>query len=201
MFEATPAKSEYVTRKELIDKALKEAGWRIAPFDPSKSLDHFHGCAIEEYPTANGPADYALCVAGNILGVVEGKKLSIGPQEVLRQAERYSKGVISNSFDFRGYKVPFLYSTNGKIIRFLDVRHELNVSRELAGFHTPGALVESLERDFETSCRTLLQLPNDNPRKGVPTSPRQCSSSESRRSGPKYPRTAPGERSSGNRPQ
>src|SRR6185437_3600276 len=100
MFEATPAKSEYVTRKELIDKALKEAGWRIAPFDPSKSLDHFHGCAIEEYPTANGPADYALCVAGNILGVVEGKKLSIGPQEVLRQAERYSKGVISNSFDF-----------------------------------------------------------------------------------------------------
>jgi len=113
MFEATPAQSEYVTRKQLIDRKLKDAGWRIVQFDSSKSLEAFHWCAIEEFPTENGPADYALCVGGRILGVVEGKKLSVGPQEVLRQAERYSKGVLNSTLDFRGYKVPFLYSTNG----------------------------------------------------------------------------------------
>jgi type I restriction enzyme R subunit len=89
MFEATPAQSEYVTRKKLIDRKLKDAGWGIVGFDPSKSLQAFDWCAIEEFPTENGPADYALCVGGKILGVVEGKKLSVGPQEVLRQAERY----------------------------------------------------------------------------------------------------------------
>jgi len=119
---ATPAQSEYVTRKKLVDRKLKDAGWGVIGFDPSKSLQAFDWCAIEEFPTESGPADYALCVGGRILGVVEGKKLSVGPQEVLRLAERYSKGVIANPLDFRGYKVPFLYSTNGESIRFLDVR-------------------------------------------------------------------------------
>jgi len=164
MFEATPAQSEYVTRKKLIDRKLKDAGWGIVGFDPSKSLQAFDWCAIEEFPTESGPADYALCVGGKILGVVEGKKLSVGPQEVLRQAERYSKGIIANPLDFRGYKVPFLYSTNGESIRFLDVRHELNVSRELAGFHTPDALLESLGRDFDAAGAKLRQMPNDSPR-------------------------------------
>ena len=50
-------------------------------------------CAIEEYPTAHGPAVYALCVAGRILEIVEAKKLMLGPQNVLSQAERYSKGL------------------------------------------------------------------------------------------------------------
>ena len=40
-------------------------------------------CAVEEYETTNGPADYALCVDGRILGIVEAKKLTLGPQSVL----------------------------------------------------------------------------------------------------------------------
>jgi hypothetical protein len=50
-------------------------------------------CAIEEYPTASGPADYALCLGGRIVAIVEAKKLTLGPQNVLSQAERYSKGI------------------------------------------------------------------------------------------------------------
>ncbi len=164
MFNALPAKSEYVTRKQFIDRKLNDAGWRVVEFDSSKTLAEFDRCAIEEYPTANGPADYALCVGGQILGVVEGKKLSVGPQEVLRQAERYSKGVITGPFSFRGYHVPFLYSTNGEIIRFLDIRHELNISRELQRFHTPDALSEFLGRDLDGSLAKLSILPNDHPR-------------------------------------
>ena len=108
--------SEWLTRKRLIDPKLKAAGWSIIPFSPGMSLNSDKKCAVEEFETTNGPADYALCVDGRILGVVEAKKLTLGPQGVLTQAERYSKGFASSSFNYRGYRVPFLYSTNGELI-------------------------------------------------------------------------------------
>ena len=49
--------------------------------------------AVEEYGTAKGPADYALCDGGTVRAVVEAKKVTLGPQGVLIQAERYSKGI------------------------------------------------------------------------------------------------------------
>ncbi|HEY2931028.1 MAG TPA: hypothetical protein VGK99_04725 [Acidobacteriota bacterium] len=119
MLKASPKNSERLTREQLIDKGLTDAGWRIVPenkFDSSKPLRAYDRCAIEEYPTENGPSDYALCVDGKILGVVEAKKLTLGPQNVLSQAERYAKGLTGKSFNFRGYGVPFLYSTNGEVI-------------------------------------------------------------------------------------
>jgi type I restriction enzyme R subunit len=118
--------SEWLTRKRLIDPKLKSAGWDIVPFS---SLDSHKSCAIAEYETANGPADYALCVDGRILGIVEAKKLTLGPQSVLTQAERYCKGIIDSAFNYRGYRVPFLYSTNGEVIWHHDIRHELNRGR------------------------------------------------------------------------
>jgi type I restriction enzyme R subunit len=51
------------------------AGWKIVPFSLGMSLNSHSGCAIEEFDAANGPADYALCVDGLILGIVETKKL------------------------------------------------------------------------------------------------------------------------------
>ena len=56
--------------------------------DPSELQHH----AVEEYPTANGPADYALFVNGKLLGIIEAKKVSVGPQNVLEQAKRYARG-------------------------------------------------------------------------------------------------------------
>ena len=128
------------TRNQLIDPWLEDWDWKVVPFRPGATLDQYNRCAIEEYPTQNGPADYALCVGGRIIGVIEAKRLALGPQEVLKQAERYSQGVAGSPFDFDGFKVPFLYSTNGEIIWFHDVRHPLNRSRTIAHFHTPEAL-------------------------------------------------------------
>jgi len=164
MFKASPAKSEFVTRKQIIDAKLKAAGWTVAKFDQDKPLAKYERCAIEEYPTEAGPADYALCVGSQILGVVEAKKLSLGPQNVLSQAERYSRGLMISPFDFRGYRVPFLFATNGEVIWYHDVRHELNRSRQIAKFHTPDALTEFLTRDFEEANATLRAMPNDHPR-------------------------------------
>jgi type I restriction enzyme R subunit len=164
MFKTSPAKSEFVTRKQIVDAKLKAAGWNVGKFDQDKPLSEYDRCAIEEYPTENGPADYALCVGGVILGVVEAKKLSLGPQNVLTQAERYSRGLMASPFEFRGYRVPFLCSTNGAVIWYHDVRHELSRSREIAKFHTPDALTEFLARDLEAAAAKLRAMPNDHPR-------------------------------------
>jgi type I restriction enzyme R subunit len=140
MTGASPKNSEFLTRKELIDRRITDSGWRIVrqnAFDSDKPMTAYDRCAIEEYPTDNGPADYALIVNGHILGVVEAKKLTLGPQNVLVQDERYSRGVSASPFDFHGFRVPFLYSTNGEVIWHHDIRHKLNRSREVFGFYTP----------------------------------------------------------------
>ncbi len=158
------AESESTTRKQRIDPRLRAAGWRVVPFDSTRQLSSYDGCAIEEYPTDHGPADYALCVDGRILGVIEAKREGVGPQEVLRQAERYSRGLTSNPLNFGGCHVPFLYSTNGEIIWHRDARHQMNVSREIAAFHTPEALVERLAFNFDEAAAGLRERPNDHPR-------------------------------------
>ena len=156
--------SEKQTRKRRIDKALAEVGWTIQAYEENRSLDQYDRCAIEEFPTANGPADYALCVGGRIIGVVEAKKLTIGPQNVLTQAERYSRGVDNSPFDFNGFRVPFLYSTNGEVIWHHDIRHTRSRSRRVSLFHTPSALEERLALDSEHAAEKLRALPNTHPK-------------------------------------
>lgn len=145
--------SELATRKRLIDQALTAAGWSpILRFDghaPNGTL------ALEEYPTANGPADYALFCAGQLIAIVEAKKLAVGAQNVLEQAQRYARGLTNNPFDFNGYRVPFIYSTNGERIYFQDLREPQSRSRDLRHFHTPNALAEMLAR-YEPQARTWL---------------------------------------------
>jgi type I restriction enzyme R subunit len=150
--------------RQTIDQRLQSAGWRVLPYDPAVNLSQQTKCALTEYPTANGPADYALVVEGRILGIVEAKKVSLSPQGVLTQAERYSKGVTDSPFNFDGLRVPFLYSTNGEIIWFQDARRQLNVARKVSGFHTPAALQEALARDFDEVCAWFGQNPTQHSR-------------------------------------
>ncbi len=158
------SESERQTRKRRIDPQLQELGWAVEAYQEKRPLSWYQNCAIEEYPTANGPADYALCVDGSIVGVVEAKKITLGPQNVLTQAQRYSRGVVNSPLNFDGHRVPFLYSTNGEVIWFQDARHGLNRSRRVVRFHTPDALREMAARDFEAGCQWFAQIPNDHPR-------------------------------------
>jgi type I restriction enzyme, R subunit len=160
---AIPNESEYRTRRQRIDPLLRAQGWIIAPYDPAAPPTRLTHHALTEYDTVNGPADYALCVAGDPLGIIEAKKITLGPQNVLIQAERYSRGVNDSPFDFHGYRVPFLYSTNGEILWFHDIRHPLNRSRRIAAFHTPAALQEILARDFDAACSWFAATANNHP--------------------------------------
>lgn len=156
--------SESQTRKLRIDASLLAAGWKLVPFRDNLKLGELNCYAIEEFPTTNGPADYALVVGGQVLGIVEAKKLTVGPKGALTQAERYSKGVPQSPFNFNDYRVPFLFSTNGEVIHFHDVRHSENVSRKLVKFQTPAALQEMLQVDPTNAYSWFKANPNHHPR-------------------------------------
>jgi type I restriction enzyme R subunit len=113
----------------------------------------------EEEKTSNGPADYALWLDNHVVGVVEAKKLTMGPQGVLKQAERYAKGLNGSPYDFGGLRCPFLYSTNGEVIWFHDVRHPLNRSRIVSALHSSSALKELLDREFDDAGRSPVAGP------------------------------------------
>ena len=144
--------SEAQTRKKLIDVQLAAAGWKVVPYNEHTPFATLNRVAVEEYPTKTGPADYALWIGGQLLGVVEAKKTSTAAQEVLSQAKRYSKGLPDVIGEWNGYRAPFLYSSNGQEIWYLDARRATNVRRKISAFHTPNALVEwfarALDDDF-----------------------------------------------------
>jgi type I restriction enzyme R subunit len=150
--------SERQTRERRIDPSLRAAGWSVTGFDLAFVDQAPAESAVEEWPTSYGPADYALCDQGVVRGVVEAKKLSVGPSGVLIQAERYSRGIAQEPRYLGEYGVAFLYSTNGERLFFRDARHELNRSREVSGFHTPAALREMNERDFDAELARLTSV-------------------------------------------
>ena len=157
------AESEKVTRKTRIDAQLKtmNPSWTIIPYQEGMDTSVLSRHAVEEYPTANGPADYAFFVDGKLLGILEAKKVSVDPQNVLEQAKRYSKGAQKTVGSWREFKVPFLYSSNGEKIWFADVRDENYYSREIVNYHTSDAMHEMFIRDAGVYRGYFTGVPND----------------------------------------
>jgi type I restriction enzyme R subunit len=155
--------SEKITRKKRIDQQLKAAGWLIIPYSEGMDLSALTNHAIEELQTNNGPADYALVVNGKLLGVVEAKKLEVGAQNVLEQAKRYSKGANKTIGAWNQYHVPFLYSSNGELIYYLDARDNKNLSRQIYSFHTPEAMETLFNAKRETALQWLKEKPINTP--------------------------------------
>jgi type I restriction enzyme R subunit len=158
--DAPSNEREWLTRKRRIDPRLDDAGWQLPPDGAAPLHAPYRS---EEEPTDNGPADYALWLDRHVVGIVEGKRPTAGAQDVVKQAERYARGLRGSPYNFAGIRAPFLYSTNGETIWFRDVQHPLSLSRQVAAFHTPAALRELLARDFDAACERVRQLPHDHP--------------------------------------
>ncbi len=156
--------TEKQTLKERIDKRLVECGWQIVSYSRDTPLVTYSHHAVREYPTDSGPVDYALFFEGKIIGVIEAKRLSTGPQNVLIQAQRYARGISQSNFNFDGFRVPFIYSTNGEIFWFQDIRERNSYSRKTSKFHTPEALNEMLKKDFQAYRKWFELHPNEHDR-------------------------------------
>ncbi len=157
--------------RRLIDAQLREAGWEA----DSENLTYRGGTrplknrnmAIAEYPTANGPADYALFVGLQLVGIVEAKRQSKDVSAAIDQAKRYSMGAGESltGGPWGEYKVPFVFATNGRAflqqlrtksgIWFCDVRKPDNLRRPLQSWYSPAGLMALLAQDTEASHERL----------------------------------------------
>jgi type I restriction enzyme R subunit len=165
--------------RALIDQQLKDSGWEA----DTKVLRHGSGArpakgrnlAIAEWPTASGPADYALFVGLTLVGVVEAKRRRKNVSAAVDQAERYSSGIGgSPDFAFPGgpwgnHKVPFVFAANGRSylrqietesgIWFRDTRRSANHRRALVSWPTPEGLSGQLEIDQDAATAALKEMP------------------------------------------
>lgn len=178
----------------LIDQQLTEAGWQAdseaLTFKNGTRPEKGKNIAIAEWPTEykdeKGRADYVLFAGLTPTAVVEAKKENTNVAGKISQAERYSKGFnvappLQGAWEMAGisiawpdesdshYKVPFVYSCNGRPyvpqlaeqsgIWFRDVRESANIKRALPSFHTPEGLFDLLKRSKEAAQQKLKAEP------------------------------------------
>lgn len=155
------AESEWQTRRERIDVRLRQAvpPWDIVPHRDGMDVGSLTRHAVTEFPTANGPADYALFVDGRWLGIIEAKKVGTGPQNVLEQARRYSRGAAPGAGDWRGLKVPFLYATNGEVVWHVDERLPDALSSQVSQLPGPAELAARFANDPAAAIARLQATP------------------------------------------
>ncbi|MBF8282386.1 MAG: restriction endonuclease subunit R, partial [Anaerolineales bacterium] len=154
---------ERTTRKQWIDRALTDAGWRVVNYARWLAGNRTPADAVEEFPTDSGPGDYLLYLDGQPVADVEAKKLAVGPQNVVEQAKRYARALADSPFSFGEYRLPFVYATNGELIYTCDLRDTLTQTRQIAHFHTPEALREYLTRDLSAADLWLRTHPISDP--------------------------------------
>ncbi len=157
--------------RTIIDQQLRDAGWEAdtqtvrysAGTRPTKGQN----LAIAEWPTATGPADYALFSGTTLVGVIEAKRKNKNVMASLDQAERYAKGIkgveshLAEGAPWRDFLVPFAFSTNGRpYLRQLetasgiwrrDLRRATNPGKALTGWPSPAGLLERLEVDRDAA--------------------------------------------------
>ncbi|MDO5462907.1 MAG: DEAD/DEAH box helicase family protein [bacterium] len=147
--------NEAQTRKDLIDPALRDAGWEDAPAKVAVEQMVAPG-RIEHDGRSHKPlfADYVLMYEGRRIAVVEAKSNEKSVDAGEAQARFYAEAL----------GVRFAYSTNGVMVRSFDMvtggTHDFTIEE----FPNPVELVELLKRtDTETLlekvCRQIPFLP------------------------------------------
>lgn len=161
--------------RAIIDQKLSIRGWEAdsvnirynAGSRPTKGKN----MAIAEWPTASGPADYALFVGTKCIAVVEAKRKRKNVSAAIDQSERYAKGIkLDSSAEAIGgpwndFKVPFVFATNGRPylkqietesgIWSRDARKNTNHRKALTDWPTPDGLIAQLGMDRDKAHESL----------------------------------------------
>ncbi len=116
-------KNEKLTRKEIIDNRLKQAGWNVT--DRTQVIEEFdiHLTVVEEPKTpyeGHQYSDYVLLGKdGKPLAVVEAKKTSVDAALGREQAKQYCYNIKQT----QDVDLPFCFYTNGYDIYFWDLEN------------------------------------------------------------------------------
>ena len=179
------------TTRSLVDARLRARGWEA----DTPTLRHAAGArpvagrnrAIAEWPTATGPADYALFAGLTCVGIVEAKRGRKNVAAAIDQAGRYSQGFLpepgillptggswpaqSGDATEPPFRVPFLFATNGRPylkqletqsgIWHRDARDPTSRRRALVDWPTPEGLKAMLDIDRAAASAALTVLPFD----------------------------------------
>ena len=114
-------KNEKLTRKEIIDDRLKQAGWNVT--DRAQVIEEFdiHLTVVEDPVTpysGHQYSDYVLLGKdGKPLAIVEAKKTSVDAALGREQAKQYCYNIKQT----QGVDLPFCFYTNGHDIYFWDL--------------------------------------------------------------------------------
>ena len=150
--------------RDNIDKMLKAAGWCVQDKNKINFAEGL-GVAIREYQTDIGPADYALFVDKQPIGIIEAKPEKWGQK--ITVVEEQSAGYAAAALKWVNNKepLPFIYESTGTITRFTDGRDPKPRSREVFSFHRPETMQEWLSK--EASLRARLQTIPSLPHEGL----------------------------------
>lgn len=167
--------------RELIDSQLRVAGWEVDSITLNYKLHKTlpqkgKNMAIAEWKAGDKWADYALFIGLDLYGIVEAKKYAQDISTDLRQSKVYASLVssdhgINRLGEWQNYKVPFLFSTNGRPyleqiktksgIWFLDARNKEKTSRPLQAWYSPKGVEEMFSRDIASANAKLEQNSKD----------------------------------------
>lgn len=170
----------------IIDDQLRKYGWEVDTnnlrYSKGTRPQKGRNLAIAEFPTDStvtkgGYADYALFVGLKLVAIIEAKKASVDiPSVIDYQCKDYARMIKAKHSqyvinDWNGYKVPFVFATNGRKylkqieqksgIWFLDLRDGANTPKAMQGWISPDGFMEMLDKDIATANQALQNTPYD----------------------------------------
>lgn len=140
--------------RDNIDAMLAEAGWKV---QDSEKIDFNAGLgiAVREFQTDIGPADYALFVDKNAVGIIEAKPEDWGHRITMVEEQSASYAAAQLKWVNNKEPLPLVYESTGVVTRFTDGRDPKPRSREVFSFHRPETVQEWLAQS--ASLRARLQ--------------------------------------------
>ena len=143
--------------RRAIDANLEAAGWLVQRRD-EMDLSAGLGIAVTEFPMKPGFgfADYLLYIDRIAVGAIEAKATGT-LTGVEAQSAKYSYGVPSG-LSVHANPLPFLFESNGAVIRFTNGSDPVSRSRQIFNFPRPETLAEWMAQPLSLRAR-LRELP------------------------------------------